>query len=196
MIFQKHQKRIRRFKITRQSKIYLDQEYFTSPIIYSNQNITKTTIWILAYWVEMISEWRDILWGFTETFALRKVLLTKFLSFQSIIMIINFKIYQAVSSIMDYKSWEKCYIILTIIFPCLRVLFMEESNKERTDKLYYYPTTIKTYIQKYWYNIDINYIFPVSISSPNICSNKKWVHCLFYDFLKRQILWNYTFELF
>ena len=36
------------------------------------------------------------------------------------------------------KSWERCYVLLNIISPCLIVLCLENSNKEVMDKVHYY----------------------------------------------------------
>ena len=50
-----------------QNSIYIfwDQAYFISPIAYSNQNLIDFINGIFSYSVEMIPEWRYILWECT-----------------------------------------------------------------------------------------------------------------------------------
>ena len=50
------------------------------------------------------------------------------------------------------KSWERCYVLLKIIYPCLIVLCLENSNQEVMEKVHYYiyykkilPDIILTY---------------------------------------------------
>ena len=40
----------------------------------------------------------------------------------------NSKFDEAVRYIHDNKSWERCYLLLNVIFPCLKVLLLEYSN--------------------------------------------------------------------
>ena len=40
--------------------------------------------------------------------------------------------------IHDDKSWERCYVLLKILQPCLRVLRLADSNLAGMDKVYYY----------------------------------------------------------
>ena len=40
----------------------------------------------------------------------------------------NNKFYKVVKYIRDNKSWERCYVLLNIIIPCLRVLFLADIN--------------------------------------------------------------------
>ena len=40
----------------------------------------------------------------------------------------NKKFTKAVSYIHDNNSWERCYVLLKIIFPCLRVIYLADSN--------------------------------------------------------------------
>ena len=35
---------------------------------------------------------------------------------------------KGVRYIHDNKSWKRCYVLLNILFPCLRVLRLENSN--------------------------------------------------------------------
>ena len=48
------------------------------------------------------------------------------------------KFTKAVNYIHDDKSWERCYVLLKILFPCLIFLCLEDSNLEWMDKVYYY----------------------------------------------------------
>ena len=41
---------------------------------------------------------------------------------------------KVVKYIHDNKSWERCYVILKIIFPCLRVLRLADSNLAGMEK--------------------------------------------------------------
>ena len=55
---------------------------------------------------------------------------------------------KAVKYIHDDKSWERCYVLLKIIFPCLRVLCLEDSNLAGMDKVYYYSRMTKQCAEK------------------------------------------------
>ena len=55
----------------------------------------------------------------------------------------NTKLFRAVKYIHDNNSWERCYVILNIIFPCLRVLRLADSNLAGMDKVYYYSIITK-----------------------------------------------------
>ena len=48
------------------------------------------------------------------------------------------KFTKAVKYINIYKSWERFYVLLDILFPCLRVLRLADSNIAGMDKVYYY----------------------------------------------------------
>ena len=80
----------------------------------------------------------------------------------------NKKFTKLVRYIHDHKSWERCYVPLKIIFPCLRVLLLADSNHVGTEIFYYYPR-IKNYcIEKTISTIDYNKLFPEINSTANI----------------------------
>ena len=61
-----------------------------------------------------------------------------------------------------------CYILLKILFPCLRVLCLEDSNLSGTDNVYYYSRTTKQCIEKIIYDIDYQRLLPDISSQSNI----------------------------
>ena len=62
-------------------------------------------------------------------------------------------------------------MLLKILSPCLWVLRLADSNKARTDKIFYYARMTKISIIKSSYDIDNKELFPVSSSS----SFKVWI---------------------
>ena len=69
-------------------------------------------------------------------------------------MALNSKLSKVVSYIKDKKSWERIYVLLKILFPCLRVLRLADSNKAGMDKIFYYSRMKKIFIIKSSYDID------------------------------------------
>ena len=59
---------------------------------------------------------------------MRKVLQYTILSAELISISTNSKFDKAVRYIHDNKSWERCYVILKIHFPCLGVIHLAYSN--------------------------------------------------------------------
>ena len=59
---------------------------------------------------------------------MRKVLQTTISSAEFLIIPTTTKFTKAVKYINDDKSWESCYVLLNILFPCLRVLCLADSN--------------------------------------------------------------------
>ena len=55
---------------------------------------------------------------------------------------------KAVKYIHDKKSLERCYVLLRILFPFLRVLRLADSNLVGMDKVYYYSRMTKQCIEK------------------------------------------------
>ena len=64
------------------------------------------------------------------------------------------KFTKAVKYIHDEKSWERCYVLLKILHPCLRVLSMSDSNIAGIDKVYYYSRMTKQCIEKTKLDLD------------------------------------------
>ena len=69
----------------------------------------------------------------------------------------NNKLDKAVGYIYDNKLWERCYILLKILFPCLRVLHLADINCAGMEKFHYYLIMIKQCIEKTISNIDYQY---------------------------------------
>ena len=80
-------------------------------------------------------------------------------------MALNSKISKVVSYIQDNKAWERIYVILKIMFPCLWVLHLEDSNKSGMEKLFYYAIMKNISIIKSSSDPDNEELFPVSCSS-------------------------------
>ena len=76
-------------------------------------------------------------------------------------MEMNSKLYKVVSYIQDNKSWERIYVLLKILFPCLQVLHLADNNKAGMDKLFYYARMTKISIIKLSYDLDNKELFPV-----------------------------------
>ena len=55
---------------------------------------------------------------------------------------------KSVRYIHDNKSWERQYVLLEILFPCLRVLCLADSNRAGMDTVYYYSRVTKQCIEK------------------------------------------------
>ena len=53
------------------------------------------------------------------------------------------KFTKAVKYFHDEKSWERCYVLLKILHPCLRVLSLVDSNLAVMEKVYYYSIMTK-----------------------------------------------------
>ena len=63
-------------------------------------------------------------------------------------MALNSKLSKVVSYIQDNKAWDGIYVLLKIIFPCLWVLRLVDSNKSGMDKVLYYAIMTKISIIK------------------------------------------------
>ena len=80
-------------------------------------------------------------------------------------MALNSKLSKVVSYIQDKKSWERIYVLLKLIFPCLRTLRLANSNKAGMDKVFYYSRMTKISIIKSSTDLDNKELLPVSGSS-------------------------------
>ena len=83
----------------------------------------------------------------------------------------NNKFYKEVRCIHDNKLWGRCYVILRILFPCLRVLCLVDSNRAGMDKFYYYSIMTRKFIDNTISDIDYHKLFP-DLSSPTNAWNK------------------------
>ena len=85
---------------------------------------------------------------------MRKALLATVSSDEFNTMALNSKLSKLVSYIQDNKAWERIYILLKIIFPCLRVIRLVDSNKAGMDRVFYYARMTKISIIKSSSGID------------------------------------------
>ena len=69
-------------------------------------------------------------------------------------MALNSKLSKVVSYIQDNKTWDRIYVLLKILFPCLRVLRLADSNKAGMDKILYYARMRKISKIKSSYYLD------------------------------------------
>ena len=58
------------------------------------------------------------------------------------------KFTKSVNCIHDDKSWERYYVLLKILFPCLRVLRLSDSNLAGMEKVYSYSIMKNQCIEK------------------------------------------------
>ena len=96
---------------------------------------------------------------------MRKVLQANISSAEFLSIPTTTKFTKSVKYIHDDKSWGKCYVLLNIIFPCLKVLRLEDSNLALMDKVYYYSIMKNQCIEKKESDHDYQRVFP-DISSP------------------------------
>ena len=75
--------------------------------------------------------------GIHRDLRTRKILLATISSAEFDTMALNSKLSKVVSCIQDNKAWERIYVLLKIMFPCLRVLCLADSNKAGMDKIFY-----------------------------------------------------------
>ena len=66
--------------------------------------------------------------GIHRDLRIQKVLQSTIFSAEFIGIPTNNKFDKAVSYIHDNKSWERCYVLLKILFPCLRFLLLADSD--------------------------------------------------------------------
>ena len=119
----------------------------------------------LDYSVEMMPGWLGISLEFTEICAMRKALLATLSSAEFSTMTLNSKLSKVVSYIQDKKPWERIYVLLKILFPCLRTLRLEDSNKSGMENVFYYSRMTKISIIKSSTDLDNKELFPISSSS-------------------------------
>ena len=103
--------------------------------------------------------------GMHRDLRMRKVLQATILSAEFLSIPTNTKFTKALKYIHDDKSWERCYVLLKIIFPCLRVFCLADSNLAGMDKFYYCSIMTKQCIEKTKSDLDYQRVVP-EISSP------------------------------
>ena len=79
---------------------------------------------------------------------MRKVLQATILSAEFISIPTNNKFTKEVRYIHDNNSWDRCYVLLNILFPCLRVLCLADINISEMEKNYYYSRMTNQCIEK------------------------------------------------
>ena len=94
----------------------------------------------------------------------RKALLATVSSSEFNTMSLNSKLSKVVSYIQDKKSWERIYVLLKILFTCLRTFRLAYSNKAGMDKVLYYSRMTNISIIKSSTDLDNKELFPVSRS--------------------------------
>ena len=94
--------------------------------------------------------------GMHRYFRMRKALLATASSAEFNTMALNSKISKVVSYIQDKKAWERIYVLLKILPPCLRTLRLAYSKRSGMDKVFYYSRITKIYIIKSSTDIDKN----------------------------------------
>ena len=103
--------------------------------------------------------------GMHRDFRMREALLATVSSGGFNIMELNSKLSKVVSYIQYKKYLERIYVLLKIIFPCLRILRIADSNKSGRDKVLYYSRMTKISIIKSSTDIENKELFPISGSS-------------------------------
>ena len=86
--------------------------------------------------------------GMHRDLHIRKVLQATISSAEFLSIPTTTKFTKAVKYISIYKSWERFYVLLDILFPCLRVLRLAVSNLARMEKFYHYSRMTKQCIEK------------------------------------------------
>ena len=86
--------------------------------------------------------------GIHRDLRMRKVLQAIISSAEFLSITTTTKLTKAVKYIHDDKSWERCYVLLKILFPCLIVIRLADSNLSGMDKFYYHPIMTKHCIEK------------------------------------------------
>ena len=98
---------------------------------------------------------------------MRKFLQATMSSAEIIIIPTHTKCTKAVKYIHNNKSWERCYVRLKIIFPCLRFLCLADMNISGMEYFYYYSRINKQCIEKKS-DIDYQILFPDTSLPTNI----------------------------
>ena len=106
--------------------------------------------------------------GMHRDLRMQKVLQATISSDEFLSISTTSKFTKAVKYIHDEKSWERCYVILKILHPCLRVLRLADSNLAGIDKVYYYSRMKKQCIEKTKSDVDYQRVFPEISSYANI----------------------------
>ena len=90
--------------------------------------------------------------GMHRDLRMRKVLQATISYAEFISIPTNTKFAKAVNYIHDNKSRERYYVLLKILFPCLRVLLLVDSNLTGMEKVYYYSIMTKQFAKNKHHN--------------------------------------------
>ena len=74
--------------------------------------------------------------GMNRDLEMKTFLQSTISSAEFIVIPTNYKFEKSVRYIHDNNLWERLYVLLNIIFPCLRVIFLADSNHAVMDKVY------------------------------------------------------------
>ena len=99
---------------------------------------------------------------------MRKVFQATISSAEFIIIPTNNKFDKSVRYIHDDKSWERCYVLLKILFPCLGVIRLTAINRAGMEKVYYYSIKTNQCIDKTISDVNYQKILPYISSPANI----------------------------
>ena len=86
--------------------------------------------------------------GMHRDLRMRKVIQATISSAEFLSIPTTTKFAKAVKYIHHEKSWERCYVLLKILHPCLRVLRLADSSLAGMEKVYYYSRMKKLCIEK------------------------------------------------
>ena len=92
--------------------------------------------------------------GMHKDLRMRKALLATVYSAEFNTMALNSKLSKVVSYFQDKKDWERIYVLLKILFPCLCNLCIAYRKKAVMDKVFYYDIMAKISIIKSSSDID------------------------------------------
>ena len=110
----------------------------------------------------------DISWGCIETCICGKFFKPLCVSAELISIPTNTKFIKAVGYIHDNNSWDRWYVLLNILFPCLIVLFLADINRAGMENIYYYSRTTKKCIEETISDIYYHRLFPEIFSPANM----------------------------
>ena len=106
--------------------------------------------------------------GIHRDLRMRKVLQSNITSAELFSIPTTTKFAKAIKYIHDDKSWKSCYVLLKILFSCLRVLRLADSNIAGMNKVYYYLRMTNQCIEKTKLDLDYRRVFPDILSPANI----------------------------
>ena len=100
--------------------------------------------------------------GIHRDLRMRKELIATVSSYEFNTMALNSKLSKVVSCIQDKKAWDRIYVILKILSPCLCTLRLADSKKSGMEKVFYYYRMAEISIIKSSTDLDNKELSPVS----------------------------------